>query len=453
MKLYFPEIYPDELAYSWFARYCVYEGLRTKIQISNTIYCNKLYYSNKSCDAPSKEFIGNINDDIKKYIENMYTLKNFVLDHTMYPQYARFVSLERKLNALQKLCYEYQDSRLLFSIMPRCSKEQYLKYCPLCTQEDREKYGETYWHRTHQIRNMIVCRKHKCKLNDSNIFINSKPTRLFITAESVLPYNDDVIETNSILQLKLAEYMEQMFYEPIDFTQDISLKTILYYNLKDTEYFYKEGKIYYRKKLFNDISNYYNNIEFDEPMSKNRLINTLAGLVPDVPIICLLGLFLKIPIKNLTSLKLTEKDIEQNTKKRYNKLELERYDNDIVKNLEKFAFDVYNGLNNDLQKPGRVSEKMICRELNINRYNFQNMHKCNNILNKYYETYPEFWARKLIWAYNKLENEQGNNFILKDLINLSGVVKTNYEKIYPYLRKHTDMETVKKITNIIYCKK
>ena len=54
MIVYFPDIYPDELVYSWFCRYYVHSGCLSHKMALQELYC-------KRSDNPSKEFIGNLN--------------------------------------------------------------------------------------------------------------------------------------------------------------------------------------------------------------------------------------------------------------------------------------------------------------------------------------------------------------------------------------------------------
>ncbi|MBR1752184.1 MAG: TniQ family protein [Ruminococcus sp.] len=49
-----------------------------------------------------------------------------------------------------------------------------LRYCPVCAADDREKYGETYWHRVHQIPEISVCAKHRCRLVSAKYKINNR---------------------------------------------------------------------------------------------------------------------------------------------------------------------------------------------------------------------------------------------------------------------------------------
>ena len=111
MISYLPRIYPDELVYSWFCRYYVHSGCFTSKMALDDILYNR--HNN-----PSKEFIGHLNPDFQKKIAALYSFEELILDHTMFPQHARFIPLIRKKEALQRLCYDFCDAHLLFSILP-----------------------------------------------------------------------------------------------------------------------------------------------------------------------------------------------------------------------------------------------------------------------------------------------------------------------------------------------
>ena len=63
-------------------------------------------------------------------------------------------------------------------------------------------------------------------------------------------------------------------------------------------------------------------------------------------------------------------------------------------------------------------------------------------------SYPESWARKIIWAYKKLE-EDGKPFYWTDIRKKAGVKKKNFQSVIPYLIKHTDAETVEQIMVLV----
>ena len=291
MIAYLPEIYPDELVYSWFCRYAVHSGYITNKQALRDLYCKK-------SDTPLKEFIGNLNPEARACIDKMYPMEGLVLNHTMYPQYARFIPLEQKKNALYKLCYENCDVHHLFSVLPRCEKEQYLKYCPVCAREDRSKYGETYWHRKHQIRNMRICPKHKCLLCDSNISAKSIGTYTFSAAQMVIPEEEECVTVDNPLQIKFAGYLDQIFDAPVDLVNDIPISTILYHVMKDTEYMTLKGIRRDMRKFVDDLTYYYEQIGLNQIASENQIQRMmLSGDNYDFSSACQIGFFLNMTVE------------------------------------------------------------------------------------------------------------------------------------------------------------
>ena len=357
MIAYLPEIYPDELVYSWFCRYAVHSGYITNKQVLRDLYCKK-------SDTPMKEFIGNLNPEARPCIDKMYPIEELVLNHTMYPQYARFIPLEQKKKALYKLCYENCDVHHLFSILPRCEKEQYLKYCPVCAKEDRSKYGETYWHRKHQIRNMGICPKHKCLLCDSDVPAKSIGTYTFSAAQMVIPAKEECVMVENPLQIKFSEYLDQIFDAPVDLTQDIPISTILYHVMKDTEYMTLKGIRRDMRKFVDDMTYYYEQIGLNQIASENQIQRMmLSGDNYDFSSACQVGFFLNMTVEELTASKLTEDDIKEEVQSHYIKRNAapnaEQYDSEMADILEKVAFDIYNGTADDKGKPGKVTEKFV----------------------------------------------------------------------------------------------
>ena len=109
--MYFPEIYPDELVYSWLSRYFVYSGCT-----NNRMLLSQLFYSKSS--NPSIEFIGHLNKAAEQQITQVYSIDDLILNYTMFPQYARFMSADKKEVALAELKH-YCDPHKVFTILPR----------------------------------------------------------------------------------------------------------------------------------------------------------------------------------------------------------------------------------------------------------------------------------------------------------------------------------------------
>jgi hypothetical protein len=63
----------------------------------------------------------------------------------------------------------------------------WLRYCPVCVNYDKENFGETYWHRLHQVPGVKVCPLHHVFLEDSSVSTQTDSnSSLFITAEQAI---------------------------------------------------------------------------------------------------------------------------------------------------------------------------------------------------------------------------------------------------------------------------
>lgn len=446
MIAYLPEIYPDELVYSWFCRYYIHTGC-----ITHTMAFRELLYNR--CNNPSKEFIGHLNPDTAKLIQRLFVMDDLIIEHTMYPQYARFIPLQQKKNALYHIGYDFCDAHHLFAILPRTQADNYLKYCPLCVQEDRKKHGEAYWHRKHQIRNMSVCYKHKCLLVNSDVTAKSEQTFTLNPAETTVEIKEPKYVDN-MLQVAFCEYMAAVFDAPINLESDIPISAVLYHAMSKTKYMKQSGKSRYTKQFVADMQNYYKNIGISSIASMSQVQRVLLQDRFDFSVICQIAFFLNMTVDELTAPNLTNRQINQEQRSHYIKnrepIDLSAYDEEIAPILEQLAHDIYIGAASDTGRPERVSEKLIYRELNLPCHRLEILPKCRAIMDSYNESYEECWARRLIWAFDKLKTEEGGApFYWSDMRKISGVKKKNIDKIIPYLPKHTDRKTADAIIKII----
>jgi len=248
MIAYLPEIYPDELVYSWFCRYYIHTGC-----ITNTMAFQELLYSRSN--NPSKEFIGHLSTATAELIQQLFVMDDLIINHTMYPQYARFVPLQQKKNALYHIGYDFCDAHHLFAILPRAQSDMWLKYCPLCAQEDRENYGEAYWHRKHQIRNMSICTRHNCLLVNSDISAKSEQSFTLNPAELTVDLQEPRYEDNTS-KVAFCEYMAAVFDAPINLKNNIPISAVLYHAMNKTKYMKQSGKSRHTKQFVDDMQNY-----------------------------------------------------------------------------------------------------------------------------------------------------------------------------------------------------
>ena len=82
---------------------------------------------------------------------------------------------------------------------------------------------------------------------------------------------------------------------------------------------------------------------------------------------------------------------------------------------------------------------MAYREFGLDKHRLKNMPKCREILEKYSESYEEFWARRIVWAYSKLKEERKDRPLYwTDIRQMSGVKKKNIETVIPFIEKYVD---------------
>ena len=203
-------------------------------------------------------------------------------------------------------------------------------------------------------------------------------------------------------------------------------------------------------KFVADITRFYEQIELHEIASIGRIQKTLlSGERYDFSLTCQIGFFLNIKSEELTAPQLSEEQIRIEEESHYIKgrttPDWEEYDSKISLAMEQVAADIYSGAADSMGKPEKVTEKLICRILGIKQHQLENMPKSRAVLQRYSESYPESWARKLVWAYEWLENNEEDVFYWKHLRNLTGVKKERFEEIIPYLKKYADEDVVKKI--------
>lgn len=446
MIAFFPKPYRDELAYSWFSRYHLQVGYPTHKAAMEDLYC-------KRSDIPSKEFIGNLNANARKIITRQCTMEKLVFRNTMYGQYARFIPLTQKEKALRHLGWDSTDVHHFFAILPRAEGERYLRYCPLCAIEDRAAYGEAYWHTHHQIRNMVVCHKHGCRLISSAVPAKSEQCFTFCPAEMHIGDTTVTVEDNPRL-LQFAKYLAAVFDAPMDLKRDIPISAVLYHGMSRTKYLKSTGRSRYTKTLVDDMTTFYGELGLPSIATMSQVQRVLLGGRYDFSVVCQLAFFLDMSVNELTAPELTPEQIiaEQETHYIKNRIPVDwaEFDAETAKILEPLAQSIYDGTFRADGRPERVSERLIYRALDLQGHRLENMPLCREIMQRHAESYEEHWARRLVWTYQKLKKERGTiPFYWSDIREISGVRKRNIDKIIPLIQNYADADTTKIILNMI----
>jgi Tn7-like transposition protein D/TniQ len=105
----------------------------------------------------------------------------------LFPFYEPFLIAERAAVVRQEM-KDHIDNHLQTRLAVNINQVRmpdFLRFCPLCLKDDQEKYGETYWHRFHQLAGVLVCPLHNCFLQNSSVRWARESSSLFHPAENI----------------------------------------------------------------------------------------------------------------------------------------------------------------------------------------------------------------------------------------------------------------------------
>lgn len=299
---FMPEIYPDELVYSWLARYHVRSG-HTEYKITT--------YDLFNTDKQKKlniQFFNNYCDELENIISKYYTTDFLLFNHTMFGVYSKFYSNDFKENAKAYFLKSNRTGRLMVNYITN----KYFRYCPLCVQDDRNKYGETYWHVLWQIDGMKVCPIHKCYFINTNLQIYGDGNKInnFEPADTIIPMDISKVSYSNIkAEIDFSKYIAKTIYEK-QIEEVSSLKDFLNALLMDTKYRAYGNGLRKIDILLNDLYSFCTKNHF--PYINKRILKDIFSVEnPYFLNVCLVGYFLKIKPEQLVNrpIKYTKENI------------------------------------------------------------------------------------------------------------------------------------------------
>lgn len=486
---FMPDIYPDELVYSWFSRYYVHSGH------SAYMFAIEDLLGKKSI-RPDVEFVNRMDNDVRTIITKVMPMEELILQHTMFPYY-RFAENARLCSALRSMsaCRGEDVHRLL----PISKKRniRYIRYCPLCETEAREIHGEAYWTRSSVMKNIGICDKHRCMLKNTKIEISGRQSgRLYVAEEEVSDMVPEMIVDG--LELKFAEYMLEVFRQPIDFKNSIPVGVFFQSRLEGTKYLSVRGMQNHISLLLSDLMEFYNGLQVQDDQSVgisqiHQLQHILQGKNSDFYQICQLAYFLGISPDELTNPKLPSKTQTElyNAKVRqlysqglgcyriarevggcpstvrhantvrkkkphdYTAARLgkqirdwKQYDTDMLSEVQKAIEQIYNGNGG---RPKRVTVSAVAKYIGCSNKRIEcHMPKCKKLVDSYHEDFPVYWAREVVWCYQYLQESKGGDDIRwRDIRDITNLRKNNFLASFEYLDRFADRETAEQIKGLV----
>lgn len=208
--LQLPMSYPDELWYSRLSRYHRRSGnLRTCTTMrelgTGLLNVNHKINIYNSCNAV-------LNFYLSRHDEEAYW--KVVSENTLDPFSLRFFTVKKKEEYYASLHESHRKNLRL--IHPMEKDVPALRYCPMCFQEDMQMYGESYWHRFHQIQAVTICPKHLCEILYADIPVTTQTTsKLYCADEYTCPVTEPTPMQHPE-QLGPIHYIQQMLESPYD---------------------------------------------------------------------------------------------------------------------------------------------------------------------------------------------------------------------------------------------
>ena len=480
----FSTIYPDELLYSQLARFYARSGYPGYTFAAEDLFENKTV-------RPDIEFLNAYTPDALHLITRQKPIEEIVLKHTMFPYYARFIGQERRMKAFQSLVAMDMAYHNLLPL-PK-SKEKvirHLRYCPICAEHDRETYGETYWHRIHQMHGIRICPAHHCFLIETDIRMDSRVSPSLVTAEEVVNTQNSIILSENPIECALAGYIAEVFQSDFDLESTVEVGQYLHSRMEGTKYLSRRGQQRNIALLHRDFIAHYGSLAdgFNELWQLQKL---LSGSRHSMTEVCMTAMFLGVPADDLAHIELpqipqhdrfdatvkrlhddglnyqeiarelgaaydTVKSIGLGTYGTYHygspvqkKRKSKRYDWTAIDNdLLPKVHDIVRSINADKTKrPYRITIGTVERMLNLPKNGLRNCSKCRSEIRRFYETQEQFWARVIVWAVTTIL-DKGQQLSRTRVKNMTEIRDAKISACLPYMNRYADDALVSEILRL-----
>ena len=247
MVSFFPTPYPDELLYSVIARYHIRSGNKSFRQTDIDLF-----------NYPSQQAAKVILSNNLDYLVNNFpvgskqTKENLIQNYTLYHFYVTFLTAPEAWIVKNLMLKKVNGSLFQAAKIAHTHTEdsrKFFRFCPLCLEEDTQKYGEAYWHRIHQTPGVLVCPIHATALQDSLVSLDA----IGIHYHAASPENCP-LATNSTTYLDETLQKLLMFAKDIEWLVNycyLSFQGMAWQRMQYQSYLARQGfsKVFSRSKF------------------------------------------------------------------------------------------------------------------------------------------------------------------------------------------------------------
>ncbi|MBQ4543420.1 MAG: TniQ family protein [Clostridia bacterium] len=483
---FFTDANEDELLYSQLARYYVRTGYMFYRAIADDLFVDVQA-------RPNIEYFTRLTDEALQMITRNKSLEKVIMQNTMYPYYARFYPQYIKQVALNDLIKMTGNiSNILTGSKKRYGEERYLRYCPVCVKEMRER-GELYWRRRDQLVGVSVCPQHRCYLHNSDVLITGARALSLITAEEAITDVGEVRYATNDLEWRISKYVTDVFFSDLDMKTDSNIGQFLHSKLANTKYVSSRGQQRNMKLLVKDFNEYYGEIGEKTLCEEWQFHKIFNGKSWNTYHICLLAIFLNLTVDELLEMRLPERRAEEifdetvirlrqegqtyaeiarilQTKAHMvkaicaneylikkpksespkktgrTKWDWEKIDEETLPMVKK-AIEEMRG--DEYTRPQKITVLGVEKKLDMPCKRITSkLPKCMTEILKHQEPIEVYWAREVIWAVNTIRRQRQtlNWRHIRDLTNMRNI---DLAACYPHLTQMTDTDTTEGIRKIL----
>lgn len=487
MIAYFPTAYPDELLYSQLARYYTKSGYMAYTFAAEELFLSKTV-------RPDIDFINSYTPAAVQAIRRNMPMEAVIEKHTMFSCYGRFLPRDRRQKAFQALISMMGNYHNLLPIpQSKNGKVRCLRYCPACVANDRDQYGEAYWHRIHQLIGIHVCPVHRCCLMDSSVMISGKATPSLKTAEEMIPTSESCVFADNEIEIRVAVYMAAVFQADVDIDSCVTVGDFLHSQMANTQYRSVRGEQRNIALFHADFANYYRALSqnwFEELWQIQKVLtNDRVNFYE----ICLMAMFLGITADELVHMKLPEKRQQQIFDEKIYRLHEQglnylaiakklnapyttvkaigerRYGTyhkppktplksgakpqrwqQIDEETLPLVKDAINQLQGDgITRPKKVNAFAVEKILHLSSKKISlHLPKCLAEIQRHEESQEKYWAREIVWAAHRID-DTGEILIWRKIRDLTNMRRRDFESCLPYISDYAGGELSEQILHLL----
>ena len=443
---------------------------------------------------PDMDFINSYTPAAVQAITRDISMEEVIEKHTMFPCYGRFLPKERRQKAFQSLVSMTGNYHNLLTIpQSKTGEVRCLRYCPACAANDREQYGEAYWHRIHQLIGIRMCPIHRCYLIDSDVIISGQATPSLKTAEEIIPQSEPCVFADNEIEIRLAVYMAEVFQAHIDMDSCVTVGDFLHSQMANTQYRSVRGEQRNIALFHADFTEHYRNLSqnwFTELWQTQKVLtNDRVNFYE----ICLMAMFLGITTDELVRMELPKKTQQQLFDEEVYRLHEQglkypaiakalsapyvtvkaigerRYGtyhklpkvslksgakpqnwNQIDENTLLLVKEAISQLQGDgTTRPKKITTFAVEKILHLSSKKVSlHLPKCLAEIQRHEESQEQYWAREVVWAVGHIE-DSGATLTWRKVRDLTNMRRRDFEACLPYISDYADSEIAERILHLL----